>query len=576
MASYGAYFKLLRRAVFKHHSRQLLGATCGLSIAIQLKGAYNSCDSNPSVLPQLIESNDNKISIPMTSLYSIEEKSLSTLLQENFQIVRHNISVAIRYCRRILQYIMYGTPAIILTPAAYYLQDISPFTEDLIWSYLIWTIEQLGPTFVKFAQWASTRPDLYPPQLIERLLRLQDQVTVKYSFATVESTLSESFGPQWKQQLKLDPKPIGAGCIAQVFQGELKDPNQPNKIQKVAVKLIHPQVEQLVKTDMELLGIIANLMDRNQTLELLSFGDSCRQFASMMRDQLDLRIEAYHLRKFSELWAQEKWASFPMPIDGYVHKNVLVETLMHGTPLSEYTSGKIQELPGQDLNNLKLKLSDLGCRAIIKMIFFDNLVHGDLHPGNILVQIQDNGEPHMVFLDCGIAFSSKTPEDHFNLVEVCFSFMKHEGREAGRRMMDRNPERYSHLNKEIREQNTIEFCNGLQKMIDDSENSLFFENFNKYVNQICDLARTYSIKLDPSYFQVAMALKIIEGNVLSLNRDIDIISKCVPIVMKTQAMRALGVYKFPLPEDHDTMTRKGEKGINTNMNTTATTTKSGK
>ena len=57
----------------------------------------------------------------------------------------------------------------------------------------------------------------------------------------------------------------------------------------------------------------------------------------MMRDQLDLRIEAKNLIRFTEKFKNETWASFPKPIHGYVERNVLVETLEEGIPLSEYT-----------------------------------------------------------------------------------------------------------------------------------------------------------------------------------------------------------------------------------------------
>ena len=57
----------------------------------------------------------------------------------------------------------------------------------------------------------------------------------------------------------------------------------------------------------------------------------------MMRDQLDLRIEAKNLTRFTEKFKNETWASFPKPIHGYIERNVLVETLEEGIPLSEYT-----------------------------------------------------------------------------------------------------------------------------------------------------------------------------------------------------------------------------------------------
>ena len=128
--------------------------------------------------------------------------------------------------------------------------------------------------------------------------------------------------------------------------------------------------------------------------------------------------------------------------------------------------------------------------------------------------------------------------------------MKHDGRLAGQLMLDQNlKSKYttvSMLNEKQRERNKEQFCGGLQQMIDDAENELFFDNFAKYVNRICDLARTSRVKLDSNYFQVAMALKIVEGVALSLNRDLDLITKCLPIVVKAQAMKKLGRLCFRL------------------------------
>ena len=156
---------------------------------------------------------------------------------------------------------------------------------------MIWSAEQLGPTFIKLAQWASTRPDLFPPHLTERLEKLQDGVEVQYPFSYVENTLDESFGTDWRTQMVVDSQPIGSGCVAQVFKGTTlvettftSLPGTASKAKskaamllknskgdatatvesipagtKVAIKLIHPHVEKLVRQDMELLGSIGEL-----------------------------------------------------------------------------------------------------------------------------------------------------------------------------------------------------------------------------------------------------------------------------------------------------------------------------
>jgi aarF domain-containing kinase len=204
-------------------------------------------------------------------------------------------------------------------------------------------------------------------------------VKVNYSFSVVENTLNEAFGVDWKTNLTLDKTPVGAGSVAQVFKGTLK---RANDTIDVAVKMIHPHVSELVRTDMELLTHLANFFDRFPSLEILSLGESCRQFADVMNEQLDLTAEAANLTKFRKKFSHEKWAEFPSPMEGYVTRNVLVETLMEGTPITQYM--KMTSESGDAVDKLKMKLSDLGCRLILKMIFFDNFIHGDLHPGTRL------------------------------------------------------------------------------------------------------------------------------------------------------------------------------------------------
>ena len=38
---------------------------------------------------------------------------------------------------------------------------------------------------------------------------------------------------------------------------------------------------------------------------------------------------------------------------------------------------------------IRKQIADIGIAAFLKMLFVDNFVHGDLHPGNILVRFED-------------------------------------------------------------------------------------------------------------------------------------------------------------------------------------------
>jgi len=269
------------------------------------------------------------------------ESSLISILnsiKSTCQSIGSDIIKLARYTQRLLMYALFGMPLLGLAPTAYLLGNTFPALEDLTWDYILWAVERLGPCFIKLSQWASTRPDLFPPRLVQRLTRLQSDVTIRYPSSVVEQTLTESFGNQWREVIEIDLlHPIGAGSVAQVFRGKMRDGSRD-----VAVKMIHPHVEELVKVDMELLSVFAFLMDQFPSLEILSLGETCRQFAESMRHQLDLRIEARNLVQFASKFTAEKWAIFPEPVQGLVSKHVLVETLLEGAPITSYMNAQCE------------------------------------------------------------------------------------------------------------------------------------------------------------------------------------------------------------------------------------------
>lgn len=482
------------------------------------------------IVPQLVV---------VESLVEKEKQSQFSNIQTISKEVFHKLGKFIIYMHRICTYLLYGIPFAILTPAAITIGKYVPTIEELAWDYVLWTATRLGPTFIKLAQWASSRPDLYPPKLIERLKHLQDNVYVGYSFKQVEKTLNEAFGENWKEKIDIDPNPIGAGCVAQVFKGKLNGKLADSEGKMVAIKMIHPHVEHLVYTDMELLTMVANFFDGFEKFEMLNLGETFADFGDMMKRQLDLRYEAFNLKTFASKFKADTWVKFPLPIDEFINKNVIVEEYMEGKPMVHF-----MELPdnkSDEITQLKLKLSDLGVRTILKMIFFDNFVHGDLHPGNMLVNFDDKGKPYIIILDCGIVFQSKSEKDHKRLVDICLAFLQHDGFHAGELMIGNNRS----------QEDVLSFCNSVQKIVTDTEDQAYFEHIGDYVSRLCDLARIYSVKLDPGYFSIAMALKVVEGVSLGLNRNLDMVTKCVPIVTKARFLHSSGISKFPEPVEAD-------------------------
>lgn len=231
----------------------------------------------------------------------------------------HTLAVALerllRYLSRFATITVVASPLLALAPAAYLLGDSVPEVEIAALDYLCWALGVLGPAFIKLAQWASSRPDLYSPLVIAKLSKFQDDVKVRHSTHTVDATLCEAFGSGWRDHLEIDPVPIGSGCIAQVFKGIV---TEGSKKIAVAVKVIHPHVEAMIKTDMEILSMLGSCIDAIPALAMLSLGESAKQFGRSMLDQLDMSVEAANLTKFRKKWQDESWASFPKPIEGCV------------------------------------------------------------------------------------------------------------------------------------------------------------------------------------------------------------------------------------------------------------------
>src|SRR5438067_4110053 len=82
-------------------------------------------------------------------------------------------------------------------------------------------LDELGPTFVKFGQLLSTRPDVVPPDIVVELQKLQDDVR-PFAFADVRRTIEEALDLTVEQAfLEFDEIPLAAASIGQVHRAVL-------------------------------------------------------------------------------------------------------------------------------------------------------------------------------------------------------------------------------------------------------------------------------------------------------------------------------------------------------------------
>uniref|UniRef100_A0A7N1A439 ABC1 atypical kinase-like domain-containing protein n=2 Tax=Kalanchoe fedtschenkoi TaxID=63787 RepID=A0A7N1A439_KALFE len=295
------------------------------------------------------------------------------------------------------------------------------------------TLEKAGPAFIKWGQWAATRPDLFPRDLCTKLSELHTKAP-EHSFAFTKKTIEKAFGRKLSEIFEIfEEKPVASGSIAQVHRATIRHryPGQNTKPMVVAVKVRHPGVGDSIRRDFVIMDVFARISTLIPTVKWLRLDESVQQFAVFMLSQVDLAREAAHLSRFIYNFRRWKDVSFPKPVYPLVHPAVLVETYEQGESVAHYVDG----LEGHE--RLKSALAHIGTHALLKMLLVDNFIHADMHPGNILVRVPQNksrkrlfkAKPHVIFLDVGMT-AELSGSDRVNLLEFFKAVARRDGRTA--------------------------------------------------------------------------------------------------------------------------------------------------
>lgn len=165
-------------------------------------------------------------------------------------------------------------------------------------------------------------------------------------------------------------------------------------------------------------------------------------------------------------------------------------------------------------------------RAVCQMIFLDNFIHGDLHPGNVLI----TEDKKFVLLDVGIVVENNE-SDHRLISDVLAAFIRMDGRAAGRRMIEDSNARMSDKGEHaLHEEQFLDKIEGLT--IKASGKEYFMEHLGTYITIICNAAATHHIMLNQAFVSAALAVKVQEGIALALDPSIQIWRLAIPIILE--------------------------------------------
>lgn len=245
-------------------------------------------------------------------------------------------------------------------------------------------IEQLSGLWVKIGQLASLRIDLLPTELCRELSKLQNRAS-GFPSALARELLERELGRPIDEVFEyFEDIPIAAASIGQVHRAKLK-------LEKtwVAVKIQRPYIAGMYERDLDLLRMAMNFLRFVGFMPHMRWHEVTWEVEQVMIEELDYRYEgSYAKRMRRQLKAHGVHA--PKVFRRYTTKTLLVMEFVDGVLMSDYIAYSSRDPQGAanwcrendvDPRALTVKLLD----SLMRQVFEDNLFHGDLHPGNILV-----------------------------------------------------------------------------------------------------------------------------------------------------------------------------------------------
>ena len=262
-------------------------------------------------------------------------------------------------------------------------------------------LDELGPTFVKFGQLLSTRPDLVPLDIVGELRRLQDDVT-PVPFAEIEGVIRAELGLSVERAFtSFDEIPIAAASIGQVHRATLPTGED------VVVKIQRPNAPRQIESDLVLMRSAARFVrERVRALDFIDAEALVDEFGRSIREELDYLHEARNAETFHRHFEGDERVAIPRVTRRYTTSRVLTLEFLDGVQLRDLDTAAYTS---EERRDLAYRMTD----AWMTMIFRHGFFHGDPHPSNILVL----ADGRIGLVDFGLA-GSLTDEDMSRLTRL--------------------------------------------------------------------------------------------------------------------------------------------------------------
>lgn len=365
-------------------------------------------------------------------------------------------------------------------------------------------ISNLGPAFIKAGQALSSRPDLLPVEYLAELQKLQDRLppfSNEVAFAIVEDELGKSVDEIYEY---IDPVPVAAASIGQVYCGRLRDTGE-----KVAIKIQRPDCESIIALDIYILRNLSGVVNRlikliGRDIDLQSI---IEEFGKLIYEEIDYLSEARNADRFHDLYGGLPNVNVPRIYWRYTKKRVLTMTWMEGVRLTDA--------------QLSDKSTDL-VRALVQCSLRQMLENGyfqaDTHLGNLLATTDGS----LTYLDFGM-MSMVEPKQRYGIIEAVVHMVNRDFEALGKLYV-----RLGFLPADIDLTPIVAALeDALPDVLDASVGEL---NFKSVIDKLGNVMYQYPFRLPPYYTAVIRCLGVLEGVAIQVDPNFKILNESYPYI----------------------------------------------
>ena len=368
--------------------------------------------------------------------------------------------------------------------------------------------EELGTSFIKFAQIASNRPDLLPEGLITELEKLQDQAP-EVPIEEIRQILHDEFADKYMDLVEyFNPIPLAKASMAQVHRARLKGGKE------VILKIQRPGIKETILLDIAVLKSLVSIVKTYfPQYSIYQPDELVKMFEDSITEELSFLLEANNLEHFQRMFKDNVNVYIP-----HIYKELCTDRVICMEYIDGYKITDLKNLKRFNITGEQLALRGIG--LYFEQVFDHGFFHADPHPGNIFV-LEDG---RIAFIDYGMV-GTVIDEDKIQFAKILLAMYDRDVQGLKKAILKFSKGLTKEQEREF-EYDIIYFLRQYSRISIEDINS------NEVMRGLNSLFYDYKIRIPSNLLLLIKALVIIEGVGLKLNPQYDIIENIGPFVQR--------------------------------------------